>query len=349
VKNIYLKIANLATVFLLVVFSFSCISTKPLIIEIPQKTNKELPENIQSLLLIARVVDDSYTDLESDSLQRIFYKQQFNIDTIIKDVQTIDTTMKALGDLLFESGRYDIVIPENRFPKIISTSLIVGEMPWDEVKELCKTYSTDAVLSIDYFKTRVGTDYQSMVNYDTNSNNFADEARAEMKINYEALFRVYDPGVERVIMRRFMRDTLFWNGTDRSAAALFRWFTPVKSALTEVGIAIALDLSGDICPAWRTEKRSYFASGDSNLKKATPLINSNQWEIAIALWKETEENAKSKSVKSKAEYNIALGYEMLGDLDSSIKWALQSYNTMYRTNTYNYLETLKRRKTEIKK
>lgn len=348
-KNIYLKIANLTSVFLLIVISFSCISTKPLIIEIPQKTNKELPENIQSLLLIARVVDESYTDLEADSLQRIFYHQQFSIDTIIKEIQTIDTTLKALGDLLFESGRYDIVIPENRFPKIASTSLITGEMPWNEVKELCNAYSTDAILSIDYFKTRVSTDYQSTVNYDAYSNNFADESRAEMKINYEALFRVYAPDVERVIMRRFMRDTLFWNGSDRSVAALFRWFTPVKSALTQAGIAMALDLSGEICPVWRTEKRSYFDNGDSNLKQAAQLINANQWEPAIILWKNTSENSKSKSVKSKAEYNIALGYEMLGDIDSSIKWALQSYNTMYRTNTYNYLETLKRRKTEINK
>jgi hypothetical protein len=65
------------------------------------------------------------------------------------------------------------------------------------------------------------------------------------------------------------------------------------------------------------------------------------------LWKETVQNAKSKSLKSKAEFNIALGYEMLGDIDESIKCALQSYETMFRTNTYNYLETLKRRKTEL--
>lgn len=87
--------------------------------------------------------------------------------------------------------------------------------------------------------------------------------------------------------------------------------------------------------------------GDANLKQAEPLVNSNQWETAIKLWKDTAENAKSKSVKSKAEFNIALGYEMLGDLDLAIEWALKSYESMYRINTYNYLETLKRRKNEL--
>lgn len=341
------KITNLVSVFLLIFISFSCLSTKPLLIEIPQKSNKELPENIQSLLLIARVVDDRYTDLDADSLQRIFYKQGFSYDTIINDIQTVDTTLKALGELLFESGRYDYVIPEYRFPNVENTSLIAGEMPWSEVKELCDTFRTDAILSLDYFKTRVITDYQKTTNFEVYSNAFADQSYAEMKISYEALFRVYDPFVEKVIVRRFMRDTVIWEGTDRTARDLFYWFTPVKKALTETGIAIALDLSGEISPRWRTERRSFFGSGNSNFKQAIPLVNSGQWETAIALWKETIENSKSKSVKSKAEFNIALGYEMLGNLDESIVWALKSYETMYRTNTWNYLETLKRRKNEI--
>jgi len=347
VKIHFSKITNLVSVFLLIFISFSCLSTKPLLIEIPQKSNKELPENIQSLLLIARVVDDRYTNLDADSLQRIFYKQGFSYDTIINDIQTVDTTLKALGELLFESGRYDYVIPEYRFPNVENTSLIAGEMPWNEVKELCDTFRTDAILSLDYFKTRVITDYQKTTNFEVYTNAFADLSYAEMKISYEALFRVYDPLVEKVIVRRFMRDTVIWEGTDRSARDLFYWYTPVKKALTETGIAIALDLSGEISPRWRTERRSFFGSGNSNFKQAIPLVNSGQWETAIALWKETAENSKSKSVKSKAEFNIALGYEMLGNLDESIVWALKSYETMYRTNTWNYLETLKRRKNEI--
>lgn len=347
VKTGFGKISVFVSAILLVLISFSCISTKPLLIEIPQKSKKELPENIQSLLLIARVVNDNYTNWDEDSLQNLFFKKNFNYDTIISDIQTVDTTLKALGELLFESGRYDYVIPENRFPKIDNTTLIAGEMPWKEVKVLCDTFKTDAILSLDFFKTRVFTNYDKTVNFEVFSNSFRDESHAEMKVNYEALFRIYDPVAEKVIMRRFMRDTVVWEGSDRSARDLFYWFTPVKQALTEAGIAIALDLSGEISPAWLTKRRSYFASGDANLKKAVPLVNSGLWEEAIVLWKNTAEATNSKSAKSKAEFNIALGYEMLGDIDMAIEWALKSYTTMYRTNTYNYLETLEQRKKEI--
>jgi hypothetical protein len=149
-------------------------------------------------------------------------------------------------------------------------------------------------------------------------------------------------------MREFLRDTIIWEDEDSSTGVLFNRFTPVKNALTEAGIAIALDLSGEICTKWYQEKRSYFASGDSNMKQAAQLLNSGQWEPAMTLWKDTVEKNKSKSLISKAEFNIALGYELKGDLDASIEWALKSYNTMYRTSTYNYLETLKRRKNDLK-
>ncbi|KAF0238550.1 MAG: hypothetical protein FD181_922 [Prolixibacteraceae bacterium] len=335
-------------VFLQIITLFSCMSAKPLLIEIPQKSKKELPENIQSLLLIARVVDDSFTNLDSDSLQRIFYRQQFDYDTIINDIQAVDTTLKALGELLFETGRYDFVIPENRFPAFESNAFMTSEMPWEEVKTLCETFNTDAVLSIDYFKTRVKTSYNKEDYFNPYDNSFSTISEAEMQISFETIIRIYDPAQEKIITRQFLRDTLFWEDTGQNSRELFSRFTPVKKALSEVGIAIALDFSGIIGPVWLRERRSYFATGNENLKQAVLLVNTGQWLSAIELWKETAGKTKSKSVKSKAEFNIALGYEMLGDIDTAIEWALKSYNTMYRTNTYNYLKTLKFRKNDLK-
>lgn len=347
VNHIFGKITNLSSVILLSFILFSCISTKPLYIEIPQKSKKEFPESIQSLLLVSRIVDDSYTDLEPDSLQRFFYKQNFNYDTIIRDIQVVDTTLQALGELLFESERYDIVIPENRFLDFEKNNLIAKEMSWDEINDLCEIFKTDAVLSLDYLKMKVFTSYTKNSEFDIRKNVFVNFVEAQMKISYDALFRVYDPIEERILYRKFMRDTIYWEDADLTVNALFNRFTPVKTAAIETGIAIALDISGEITPTWQNGKRAYFASGDTNLKEASQLVNSGEWESAIVLWKDTAEETKSKSLKSKAEYNIALGYEMLGDLDASVEWAIKSYNTMYRTNTVSYMEILKRRKNEI--
>ncbi len=349
VKKSFGKIINLIAAFLIALLSFSCLTTKPLYIEIPRPSKKELPKNIQSLLIISRVADENYSDLEADSLQKIFYNQQFNLDTVINDIQCVDTTLKALGELLFESGRYDFVIPENRFLAFEKNAFITGEMPWDQVKTLCGTFKTDAILSLDYLKTQVTTSYKKENYYSIVYSRFYPVSQATMKISYDALFRVYDPVQEKIVLREILRDTITWEDEDTSAGTLFERFSQVKNGLAETGIAIALDLSGEIGSKWYTDKRNYFANGNEDMKSAGLLINAGRWDTAIALWKDIAEKAKKKSLKSKAEFNIALGYEMIGDLDSAIGWALQSYNTHYRSNTYYYLETLKYRKNDINK
>ena len=348
-KTIFRKIGNMGLILFVLSVSVSCVSTKSFIIEIPQKGKKELPGNIQSLLIVSRVVDDTFNDLDSDTLQRLFYKQNFDYDTVIRDIQSVDTLLKATGDLLFESGRYDIVIPENRFLPFEKNSFLAFEMPWNEVNELCEIYNTDAVLSLDHFKTRVMTSYEKDSYYSPVDGQFYSYSAADIKVAFEALFRVYDPTLNKVVLREIMRDTIFWDDVGPTAAILFDHFTPVKQALTETGIAIALDFSEMISTIWRQERRNIFYKGDSELKQATELVDADEWEQAVALWKKIAESSNSKSIKSKAEYNLAVGYEIQGNIDDAISWALKSYETMFRTNTYTYLEILKYRKNELNK
>lgn len=333
---------------LLALLAFSCISTRTLVIDIPEPASGELPARIQSLTLVSQTVDEKYTNLETDSLQNIFYKQQFNLDTVIYDFQVADTTLKALGELLFESGRYDYVIPEDRFLDAPRSSLLAREIPWEKVNDLCETFQTDAVLSLDHLKTRVITSFDSESFFDPFQGGFNSAAKASIKIQYDALFRVYDPLEEKILLRQFITDTLYWEDADVSARNLFSRFTPVKQALTETGIVIALELTDKIAVRWRPERRTYFAKGNSEFRQASQIAMEGNWATAVEKWKEIAEKAGSNTLKSKAQFNVALGYEILGNIDLAIQWALNSYNTMYRPLTYEYLETLKRRKNELK-
>jgi hypothetical protein len=348
-KHHFIKIGLHFSFALIIAISFSCVSTKTLQIEIPVESKKELPKEIQSLTLVNRSIDSSFSDHETDSLQKLFYKNNFNYDTIINDVQAVDTCLKALGDLLFESGRYDIVIPEDRFLKFEKNSFLTQEMPWDEVNDLCTTYNTDAVLSMDHFKTRVSTKFDKEALYNPLSDSFSAASSAQIVVYYEVLFRVYDPANEKIHVREFIRDTLVWEDADLSTKALFNRFTSIKSALSQAGIAVSLDFTELISTVWRDEKRQYFSKGDAELKHASLFIEDNNWKSAMAIWKDLAENSKAKSIRSKAEFNLAIGYELEGNLEQAILWALKSYKTMYRIVTYEYLEVLERRKNELKK
>lgn len=330
-------------ILMLVIFA-SCSSSKKLVIEIPIKGQKELPSSIQSLTIITRTIDDQYEDTEKDSIQKIFYQKNFKCDTIINDIRAVDTTLKALGELLYESGRYDFVIPEERFYSPRRNAYLNMEMDWEEVKRICNTYETDALLSLENFKTKVITNYKRESIYSPGEDAFILIHYAYIGVVYEAFFRVYDPSLERVISIDILRDTLLWEKGDIHIGELFRELTPIKTALMEAGIAIALDYSEKLGRNWQQTTRDFYFGGNSDLKHAATLVQNDKWEQAMTVWKELSNTAKSKSVKSKAELNLAVAYELEGDLPEAIRWALKSYDTMYRPVTYDYLNVLKKRK-----
>lgn len=348
-KNRMKQTFHITSFLLLGMLAVSCLPTRSLVVDIPLQAQKELPSSIQSLTLVTQAVDDTYTNLHTDSLQKIFYEKRFNLDTVIHDVQMADTTLKALGELLFESGRYEYVIPEARFIKPSSNEKPAPELSWDYVNALTDTFQTDAVLSLDFLNTKVVTDFNNETYYRPYEENFYSSIYASIQIQYEAMFRVYDPQQKRVVLREIVQDTLFWEDGDVSVNALFNRFTPVKQALSETGIVIALELAESIAVKWRPERRRFFASGSSKLRQGNELALNGDWLGALELWQQTAQNSSSKSLKSKALLNIALGYEILGNVDEAIDWALKSYETMYRPLTYEYLETLRRRKIEITK
>ena len=335
--------------FVVGLFATSCSSTKNITIDVPTKAKEDLPDRIKSILIVNRTVDNTWSDLKSDSLQNIFFAEGFDLDTVIRDKQAADTMLKALGDLLYESERYDIVIPENRFLAHEKNAFYTESIDWNEAKQLCNTFNTDAILSVDLFNTRVVSKYDRETYFDPTENYFSEVSEAHMAIIYEALFKIYDPAEEKILTNEFMRDTLVWEDYAGSARELFSRFTPVKQGLTEAAIALALDFSEKISTGWHREQRIIFTKGDDKLSEAEALVDQGNWDAANRLWEELAASSNSKSVKSKAQFNLAISAELRGDIDKAIAWGLESYNTMYHQATYDYLEYLNRRKKELQK
>lgn len=329
--------------FLVSICFSSCNMMSVLTIEIPQNPPTEIPDEIQSLLLVNRVPVNQFINNNPDSLQKTFYKNDFIYDTIIRDLQSADTTIKVLGELIFESKRFDYVIPENRFLNTDSSLFAASQMEWSEVEALCSRFRTDAILSLDFFSTSVSATLSKESEFIPYTENFESLFIARIKINYSALFKIYDPKVKTIVTSQLLNDTLVWEDADRQLKALFDRFTTIKKALIETGIAAALNLSSKITPEWTPARRKYFSRGNSDLKKTDLLIKSGDWDRAIEEWNRIAESSSSKALRSMAEFNLALANELAGDVKQAVYWGTKSYETMYRPVTYNYLNLLKKR------
>ncbi len=335
-----------ALLFLTGIMLFSCKSSYvALTIENSLPIKDELPADIQSLTLMNRSMNYQFENYREDSLQNYFYRKGYQLSKVVLDSTSADTTIMALAALLYESGRYDVVVPVKRnLKRILSYEFLPDTLSPDRVSQICSDYNTDAVMVLERFSTKTMADYSSEKYMDASTGiNYSYYASLDLK--YDAFFRIYKPGIKTLVKEIELIDTINWESADNSQERMLRKMPSIKQALINAGIKVALDVDEKISPSWTREKRGYFifnAKDDPGQK----YMNENNYEEAGKYW---DELAKSndKKIRSKAEYNLALISELNGDLDGAIDWGVKSFYSFYRYQTEVYIKKLQVRKKNL--
>jgi len=311
-------------------------------IENKKAPQNELPNDIQSITILNRSINKQFLNHREDSLQMYFYRKGYQLSTTVLDSTAADTTIQALAQLLFESGRYDVVVPKNRnIRRKISYNLVPDTLTPDTVKKICDDYNTDALLVMEKFATKTMADYTSeRIKNDYSISGTSHYASLDLK--YDALFRVYKPGHKTFIKEIKLSDTIYWESADYSQERLFQKLPTIKQALISAGIKVALDLDSQLSPGWIQEKRGYFLIQHKN-DQGQSFMNENNITEAAKYWTEMSQS-KKKKVRSMAEFNLALASELNGDIDKAIEWGVKSYYSFYRVQTENYLKKLNAKK-----
>lgn len=330
------------------IFTISCkTSFVTLKIENAKPAPEELPDDIQSLTLMNRSMNSQFSNFNTDSLQNYFYRNNYQLSKIILDSVACDTTLKALAALMFESGRYDVVIPvERNIKRTVPFYQIPDTLSEAQVNRICSTYNTDGLMVLDRFSTKVMADYsaakEQQYGMDPTISRYA-----TLDLNYYAFFRIYKAGQKGVFKTIEVNDTIYWENSDYTVDGLFSGMPAVKQALISAGIKIALDVDDRISPDWIPAERGYFVFDKKNDKGQQFMKNDSVAE-AEKYWNTLAES-KNKRIRSKAEFNMALANELNGNLDSAIQWGVKSYYTMYRHQTEAYLKKLQARKQTLDK
>lgn len=327
---------------------FSCKSNFAILtIENAKPTIEELPSDIQSITLMNRSMNNQFSNYREDSLQRYFYRKGYQLSKIVLDSTASDTTIRALAALMFESGRYDVVVPLKRnLSRSLSYELLPDTLNPEQVSQICTDYNTDALMVMERFSTKTMADYSSEKYLDaTTGQNYSYYATLDLK--YDALFRIYKPGKKTLVKEIELNDTIYWENSDNSQQGLFSKLPSIKQALINSGIKIALEVDERLSPSWIPEKRGYFLFKSKD-DRGQQLMNENNYEAAGKYWTEMAQS-KNKKIRSKAEYNLALVNELNGDIDGAIEWGLKSFYSYYRIQTESYLKKLQMRKSILQK
>lgn len=336
------------TIFLVGILLVSCKSNFALLtIENAHPATDELSADIQSITLMNRSMNKQFDNYQEDSLQLYFYRKGFQLSQIVLDSVSSDTIVKGLAELLYESGRYDVVVPVNRnFPRELPYEILPDTLSQKQVSQICRDYNTDALIVLERFSTKVMTDYSSE-KYQNPATGIEHSHYASLDVKYSAFFRIYKPGEKLPVKEIALTDTIYWESIDNTQFKLFSKLPSIKQAVISAGIKVALEVDEKLSPTWTSEKRGYFLFNPKN-DRGQQLVNENKYDEAREYWLELAQS-KNKKIRSKAEYNLALVSELNGDIDGAMEWGLKSFYSYYRYQTEMYLKKLKVRKEAIQK
>ena len=164
--------------------------------------------------------------------------------------------------------------------------------------------------------------------------------------------RVYDPLTKKIIDEYQVTHRVNFNSGGNSVLDAVNQVLDKVGAINEASYKAGRIYGERISPSYYTVIREFYNKPKRNndLRAGVRKSEVADWNGAIESWTKAL-NAKRK-VARRAAFNIAVAYEVLGDLEKAKEWAAKSY-TEYEekrgNDYYNILVSRIREEAEIKR
>ena len=328
-------------VFILLIIS-SCTVYKEYPIEIYKPGEIAVPPNIENVAIVYR--NFKY---DGDSLQN-YYKDDFRLKNARQDPQNLDSILVNLcTNELAKNLKTNNTFNEIRiFPAIFKahSGKKLPPLNFKLVNKLTSSTQTDLLISLETF-SYFYSEYSS-----------TQETPKSNEVITAAVWAVYNPVTEKLIERKTLIDTVFWNGYDDQGNYSRKSKLPPRLTALKIASQVAGEnYSKRFFASWQTVNRMYSVPPLPDFSAADEYIQKGEWDNAIMLWKRYADDDNGRMAIN-ARYNIALGYEMKDDIDLAQKWlqAARQIAMEYRSKEdlktiLHYQKVLDKRKKEIER
>lgn len=322
-KNKYTTAAFIVSLALLLVFSSCKMRTVSFTVVRPADIN--VPLHIDTLLVLNRTYFDSRAIGVVESI--------LTGELPGEDKAGTQETMDALQNILGTSNRYVIKNAYEVYPGNSITSAFPNPLAWSDIDNLCGKYNANAVMAIEIYDTDfIVTNAQKTVEKEITENGVKKkvqqvEYHAEGVANILIGFRLYDPKNKTIVDQQQVRMSRTWNASASTLQEALAKLIIRGEAIKQISRMAGESYARKIAPTPVWLSRQYYKKG-----KTTPLVASgvrqaevNDWEGAIETWKNALPKAKSKKDAARICLNLAVAYEVIGDLENARTLANKAY------------------------
>jgi tetratricopeptide (TPR) repeat protein len=292
-----------------------CQSVDYLSIDYLLPAEMSFPKELRKVAVVNNVVGGTptklasqFTDVPDVNARMQYHKTQyFSGDS--------KTATEALAQTLADGDYFDTVI-------ICDSALRAGDreerrqtLTREEVDDLTQQLGVDFLIALENLELRAVSKAQP----DYYTGIFV--ANTDVKV--APTVRIYMPR-QNPRTPIYKVDSIFWQGfgddINESVHELPNQQTVVKEASHYAGEFIAKTF----VPYWETSTRYYFTNGSVSMRDAAVFVKEDRWDEALTLWQKAYDESKNAKKKMYASYNLALGHEMLDNIDQAIEWATKA-------------------------
>ncbi|HTQ27786.1 MAG TPA: DUF6340 family protein [Puia sp.] len=318
----------------------SCSSTELIFLSV----KKPAPVTVPSYIKSVAVVDRSMPSRDSKTLDAV--QRTLSLETVSMNREGAHAGVSGLVDELIRDNRFSVVKP---LDSLQLTSFGAGVFPaamsWDDVEKICRQNNCDALFSLEMF------DADAKLNIPINpvslSSAIASLPTVAQQVTMQTVvktgWRIYDPSGRNILDEYVMSGSLNSTGSGITPSAAAASLIGRKEAVKQVANKAGQDYATRIIPYWIRVSRDYFVRGSDNFRVARRKAQTGNWDDAAKLWQQETGNPHGK-IAGRACYNLAIIYEINGDLDGAIQWAQKAYENYGTPFALRYVNILKNRK-----
>ena len=293
------------TPILLSLFVCSCVSISQISIDNLEPAKVSFPKDIKTVAIVNNTIADKETKVT---------EERGELNQLISTKSTFQGNAKLTTESFAEN-----VAAANFFDQVIICDSVLrekdllpreSELSQNEVKKLTTDLGVDMLFSVE--NVTINTDQRTY---------FLDNIfRSTIDATVAPMIKVYLPSRAKPLFIVYPEDKIYWDGYGLSPAVAEKNLI-TKDSLIKEASAFAGELPTKvILPRWEKANRFYYTSGCLELRDGGALVREGSWDEALKLW-QTAYEKKSKKIKMRTAFNIALYYELQDKIELAIEWA----------------------------
>lgn len=296
-----------------------------------------LPDYIKTVALVDRTFQE---ETQRNKIEQVITGEAFH-----QDEQAVKQIAEGFIEACSGTKRFETVRTAERFKSDGTKNTFPTPLDWNMVTELCNKYQTDMLLSIEIFDT----DFlltNSPVKIDTKNEDGKVSSKLEFRANGVAVInfgiRLYD-AANRVILDEYQTmQRLNFDAQAPTLQAALNQLLDKTEAINRVSFDAGFIYGQRITPTYYQVTRYFFDKPKKELGAGVRYSEVADWKNAIKSWTKVVDKGDKKDA-GRAAFNIAVAYEVLGDLELAKEWAARSYTEFEEKDADEYHRTLNAR------